>query len=266
MFNLLHGTFGEDGDLQALLDRHNVFYTGDGAEGSRLAFNKILAKQRFVACGVPTAEFVTLRKSQRDLHLFSIGQLDLPLAVKIPCEGSSIGVWAPITSHGQLSVTLERAFQEVDELLVERYIPGREFSAGILGCDPPRVLNIAEVIPAPGESHFSFPAKHPWLGLGPAAAYVCPAHLLPHEEVHLREVAVDAHNALGLKVCSRVDLILDKDEGPKVLELNTIPGMTACSLLPLMAAKCGMGVGELCLEIIRLSHDAKHRVGMTSPS
>jgi D-alanine-D-alanine ligase len=240
VFNALHGTFGEDGNVQEMLEEKGVPYTGEGVDGSRIAFNKIESKKRFVECGVPTAPYLTFRRG--DLVDF-----ELPFVVKVPCQGSSVGIYI-VKERSEAAPALDKAFAQSETILIERYVSGRELTIGILGKS---VLPIIEIRPQGG--FYSYENKYTWTNRGGAAEHECPARLNPAESKTVREVALAANAALGLEVYSRVDVILNQNHGPQVLEVNTIPGMTETSLLPEAAAAAGISMAELCLRIVRLS-------------
>ena len=236
-FNALHGTFGEDGAVQAVLDTKGVPYTGEGVEGSRVAFDKIESKRRFVERGVPTAPYVTLQKGE-------IHNLAVPYVVKVPCQGSSVGVY--VVKKGEKA--LEEAFAQTDTVLVEAFVSGRELTIGILG---ETALPIIEIRPRGG--FYSYENKYTWTNRGGAAEHECPARLTRAERKSVEQAALAAHQALELEIYSRVDVILDKNREPQVLEVNTIPGMTETSLLPEAAAAAGLSMSQLCERVVRLS-------------
>ncbi len=241
-FNAIHGTFGEDGELQRVLDAAGVPYTGEGAEGSRLAFDKIETKKRFAERNVPTAEFEILRPGEKP-------SLPLPYVVKAPREGSTVGVYI-VREPGEVAPALEGAAKYGDRILVERFIRGAELTVGILG---EQALPIIQILPKSG--FYDFNDKYPFLNPqgGGGAQHLCPAPLDKAQTARVQETALNAHRALGLEVYSRVDVILSDAGGPFVLEINTIPGMTEASLLPEAAAVAGIGYAELCRRIIGLS-------------
>jgi D-alanine-D-alanine ligase len=239
-FNALHGTFGEDGTIQAILERKGIPYTGEGEESSRLAFDKIESKRRFVECGVPTAQYVTLQKGE-------VPDLPLPYVVKVPCQGSSVGVYL-VKVMSDREAALEQAFAQADTILVERFVSGRELTVGVLG---DAVLPIIEIRPRGG--FYSYENKYTWTNRGGAAEHECPARLSRAEKERVESTALAAHRSLDLEIYSRVDVILNADREPQVLEVNTIPGMTETSLLPEAAAAAGISMSQLCESIVRLS-------------
>ena len=239
-FNALHGTFGEDGTVQAILENKGVLYTGEGVEGSRAAFDKIESKRRFIEHGVPTAPYVTLQKGE-------ILNLAVPYVVKVPCQGSSVGVYI-VKEAAEGETALEKAFAQADTILVETFVSGRELTVGVLG---ETALPIIEIRPRGG--FYSYENKYTWTNRGGAAEHECPARLSQAEKEIVEQAALAAHRALELEIYSRVDVILNKNREPQVLEVNTIPGMTETSLLPEAAAVAGISMAQLCERVVRLS-------------
>jgi D-alanine-D-alanine ligase len=239
-FNALHGTFGEDGTIQAILEERGIPYTGEGEECSRVAFDKIESKKRFVEHGVPTAPYLTLQQGE-------IPHLPLPYVVKVPCQGSSVGVYL-VKSITERDRALEKAFAQADTILVEAMVSGRELTVGVLG---ETALPIIEIRPRGG--FYSYENKYTWTNRGGAAEHECPARLSRWEREIVESAAMAAHRSLELEIYSRVDLILDANREPQVLEVNTIPGMTETSLLPEAAAAAGISMSQLCECIVRLS-------------
>jgi D-alanine-D-alanine ligase len=241
-FIALHGTFGEDGQVQQILEDRGVAYTGDGVEASRLAFDKIRSKEKFREHGVNTPEWETLQVFRRP-------HMEPPLVVKAPRQGSTVGVYIVKTAEKIKEAVVEAARYD-SELLIEKFVPGRELTVGILG---DQALPILEIIPKGG--FYDFSNKYPFLNpqAGGSAQHVCPAQIGPELTRKIQELALRAHRALGLQVYSRVDVILSESGEPFVLEVNTIPGMTEASLLPEAAAATGINYPDLCVRIIELS-------------
>jgi len=244
-FNMIHGTFGEDGQIQQILEDRGVVYTGEGVMGSQLAFDKIQTKNRFLEKGVPTARFEVLQAGERPL-------MPLPYVVKAPSEGSSVGVYIIKKSE-----EIEPAFLDVacytDTVLIEEFTEGSELTVGILGDQALPVIMIC-----PKEGFYDFKNKYPFLNPKAAGAdHLCPAPLDETQTRLVQEVALQAHRALGLEVYSRVDIILTAAGEPFVLEINTIPGMTEASLLPEAAGVAGISYGALCERIIEISKEKR---------
>ena len=241
---MMHGTFGEDGQIQAILERRGIPYTGEGEAASRVAFDKLDSKKLFLQAGVSTPRWEVLAAGQRPT-------LPLPIVVKAPREGSSVGVHL-VREPAQLEGALADCAALDREILVEELVEGRELTVGVVGDQATAVVEIR-----PHEGFYDYAHKY----TKGASEYFCPA---PLDEVTTRlmqETALAAHRALGLKVYSRVDILLRADGTPFVLEANTIPGMTETSLLPKAAAVAGLSFLGLCEEIARLSlqrHTAKY--------
>ncbi|MEM8955725.1 MAG: D-alanine--D-alanine ligase [Verrucomicrobiota bacterium] len=245
VFNVIHGTFGEDGQLQAILEEKGMPYTGAGVASSRLAFDKFESKERFVASSVPTPRDEVYRLSEHpDCGLPGMA---LPLVVKPPREGSSVGVHI-VREAGEWAVAVEDAAKYGDELLVEEYVEGKELTVGILGGEALPVVHIQ-----PRSGFYDMKNKYPWMSDGGGTDYFVPADLPEEVTEKVQKAAIDAHHSLNIEVYSRVDLLLDTQNEPYVLEVNTIPGMTESSLLPKAAAAVGIPYDELCLRIAELS-------------
>ena len=242
-FNVIHGTFGEDGQVQRILEARGVRYTGEGVAGSEIAIDKIATKQRFLERGVPTAGFEILRDG-------AAPTVSLPYVVKAPREGSSVGVYI-VRDAGKVAETMREAWQFGRELLVEQFIRGRELTVGIIGDE---ALPAVEIRPKREGDFYDFANKYNFLNPQAAGAdHFCPAMLSPEVTRRVQDVALAAKNALDLEVYSRVDVLLTDDDSPFVLEINTIPGMTPVSLLPEAAAAAGISYAELCARVIELS-------------
>lgn len=241
-FNIIHGTFGEDGQIQEILSQRGIAYTGEGINGSRTAFDKIRTKECFDRAGVPTSTWHSIRAGESP-------RLQLPYVVKAPQQGSSVGVHI-VRNAESLASALEDCFKYGDEVLVEAFFPGRELTVGILGNS---ALPVVEIVPKDG--FYDYDNKY----TSGASEYFVPAPLSPEVALRIQETAQAAHRALGLEVYSRVDILLAPDGSMSVLEINTIPGMTELSLLPKAAAVAGLDYPSLCEEIAGLSMAKKHR-------
>lgn len=239
-FNVVHGTFGEDGQLQEILDRHGVKYTGEGAANSRVAFDKTLTKRCFVEREVPTAEYEVIRSGERP-------SLSLPLVLKPPRQGSSVGVYI-VKEEAELGPALEAVAGFDSEIMVEKFVEGLELTVGVLG---EQALPVIQICPQDG--FYDFKNKYPFLGSQGGADHRCPAPIGSEATQKVQSVALEAHRALGLEVYSRVDVLLGENEASCVLEVNTLPGMTPASLLPEAAGAAGIPYPELCVRIIDLS-------------
>lgn len=244
-FNVIHGTFGEDGQLQAEMERRGIPYTGARRVSSETAFDKVLSKQRFLDAGVITPGSEVIYASRSDQPPASIG---IPCVVKPPREGSSVGVHL-VRSADQWSAAFADAAKYSDDLLVEELISGKELTVGIVG---DQVLPVIHIQPRSG--FYDISNKYPWMTGQGGTDYFCPADLPEAVTQAVQAEALKAHRSLGIEVYSRVDVLLrESDSKPFVLEVNTIPGMTQSSLLPKAAAAVGIDYANLCLKIIELS-------------
>lgn len=240
--NMIHGTFGEDGELQAILEKAGICYTGAGVETSRIAFDKALSKTRFIAANVPTPISQLLQLDGQDEL-----KLNLPVVVKPLCEGSSVGVHIVHTAD-ELRQALEDARRFGPTTLVEEFIQGKELTVGILGNEALPVIHIEPV-----SGFYDINNKYPWMSGTGKTHYHCPADLEEMTTRRVQEAALAAMKAVGVEVYGRVDLMLREDGEPFVLEINTIPGMTVSSLLPKAARAVGIEFPQLVERIIELS-------------
>jgi D-alanine-D-alanine ligase len=238
-FIALHGRYGEDGCVQGLLELLQIPYTGSGVLASALAMHKLYSKQAFAACGILTAPFRCYRRGET--VILADLPFGLPLVVKPVQEGSSVGV-SIVKEEGQLAAALELAFRHDDEILVEQYIKGQEVQIGIL---EERPVGAIEIVPK--NEFYDFEAKY----TDGMAEHIFPARLEPGLYEKAQQIGLAAHRALGCKGYSRVDLLVTSAGECFVLEVNTLPGMTALSLLPEIAAKgAGLSFEALVSRII----------------
>src|SRR6266478_3524120 len=212
-FNTIHGTFGEDGQLQKFLEHR-----------------------------ITTPPWEIIQPGQRPT-------IPLPIVVKAPRQGSTVGVII-VKNESEIDSAINEAGHYGRELLIEKFVSGRELTIGILGDQP---LPILEIIPKGG--FYDFNNKYPFLNpqAGGGAEHVCPAEIDSQKTKEIQELALRAFRATGLQVYARVDAILSENGQPFILEINTIPGMTEASLLPEAAAAAGIEYAELCARIIGLS-------------
>jgi D-alanine-D-alanine ligase len=244
-FIALHGQFGEDGGVQSLLEKFHIPYTGSGAEASRLAMNKISSYEAFEKAGLIPPAHRVLRKGEAFEPDDVLAKIGCPLIVKPSSEGSSIGITI-VQRPEEFPAAVQTAFGFGPEILVETYVSGREMTVGILGEEPLPVLEIRS-----RNVFFDFAAKYQQ-GM---TDYLVPAPLSPDVSQKLQQMALRAHRALGCEHFSRVDFMLDADMRPWILEINTIPGFTATSLLPKAAKAAGIEFPQLCLKIIRMAYE-----------
>jgi D-alanine-D-alanine ligase len=237
VFLALHGGAGEDGRLQAMLDLAGLAYTGSNHIASAVAMDKDLSKRLFRSVGVPTADWLMAPAEPTDVER----TLGWPVVVKPSKQGSTVGLTvARQASDLAAAITLAASFD--DEVMVEKFIAGREFTVGVLDG---AALPVGEII-APGEV-FDYQAKYQIGG----AREVFPADLPAAEAVQLQEYALRAHRVLKLGAYSRVDFRRDANGGFWCLEANSLPGMTATSLLPQAAKVAGISFAELLERICK---------------
>ncbi|MEM7517119.1 MAG: D-alanine--D-alanine ligase, partial [Planctomycetota bacterium] len=246
-FNVIHGTFGEDGTLQAELERRGVPYTGARRDSSRIAFDKVLSKERFLKEGVatPGSEVVMLDSGD---ELRPGGKVGIPCVVKPPREGSSVGVHL-VHTEAEWAAAIADAGKYSPDALIEQHSVGKERTVGVVGDEALPIVHIQ-----PRSGFYDIANKYPWMTGDGGTDYFCPADLSPEVTARIQEEALKAHRALGVEIYSRVDVLLrEGDDEPFVLEVNTIPGMTESSLLPKAAQATGLNYATLCLKIIKLS-------------
>jgi D-alanine-D-alanine ligase len=236
LFLVLHGRQGEGGELQALLDLARIPYTGSGPLGSALAMDKDLAKRMFRDAGIPTPEW-SCWPAPPD----RVAALGSPLVVKPSKVGSTVGLTI-VKRQGDLARAVETALQWDDEVILERFVRGREFTVGVLG---DQALAAGEIIPS--HEIFDYECKYqPGL-----TQEIFPAPISEREADELRRLALAAHRALKLRDFSRVDFRAAPGAQPQCLEVNTLPGLTSTSLLPQSAAAVGISFEEMCDRICR---------------
>ncbi len=238
VFLAMHGGSGEDGTVQSLLDLAGIPYTGSGKLGSALGWDKDIAKRLFLAAGVPTPDWLMAPVSAS----LAAQRLGFPLIVKPNGQGSTVGLTL-VRTPPQLDTALELASGFDAQVMLERYIDGRELTVGILDDQP---LAVGEIIPNTGPI-FDYAAKYQAGG----AEEIFPADLNAEQTARIQDLALRVHRALKLDVYSRVDFRMDADGGFWCLEVNTLPGLTAASLLPRAAAAVGISFPELCERICR---------------
>lgn len=241
-FIMLHGAYGEDGGVQADLEKLGVPYVGCGVEASRVSFDKILSREAFAAAGVPIPEGYVVREGEEAAAC----RLPLPVVVKAPRQGSSVGV-SIVRSEAEWAPALAEAFRWDGEAVVEAFVPGREWTVPILGDDT--VLPLVEVRPTVKEGWYDFHAKY---SDDAHTGYVFPQDDPADAELVARAgaVALLAYRAVGGRGMGRIDIRVRPDGTMAVLENNSIPGCTAHSILPKAAEKAGIPFPELCSRIL----------------
>lgn len=248
---MLHGRGGEDGAMQGLLDLLGLPYQCSGILGCALAMDKPLAKERFRLAGLPVAPEVVLRRGEPDPAGQVLAGLRLPVVVKPAREGSSFGITI-VRERADLAPALEAAFALDEVVLVEAFLAGREVTAAVLGNRQLQALPLVEIVPGEKYRFFDYEAKY----TPGASREICPAPLDEATTRQVQDLGCRAHQALGLKGYSRSDFILTED-GPVILETNTIPGMTETSLLPQAAAAAGLDFSALLDRLIALALEGR---------
>ena len=240
VFIALHGRYGEDGCMQGALELLGLPYTGSGVMASALGMDKWRTKLVWRAAGLPTADWEILA-ADTDFDAAE-RNLGLPIFVKPAREGSSIGM-SKVTTRGTLKAAWETAAEHDPLVLAEKFIDGAEFTAAILG---DTALPLIRLAPAKDKAFYDFEAKY----LRDDTEYHCPAGLPEAQEMAMRQLALDAFRLVGGRGWGRVDLMLDSLGNPYLLEVNTAPGMTDHSLVPMAARAAGLDFDALCLAIL----------------
>ena len=244
VFIALHGRYGEDGSLQGALEQLGIPYTGSGVMASSVGMDKITTKKIWIMHGVPTPKYASIDGST-DLDKV-VADIGLPLIVKPPLEGSTIGITKVNKAEEfKAAVELAAGFDEV--VLAEEFVTGREFTVAVLGTGAQaRALPIVEIV-AP-EGNYDYQNKY----FTDDTQYHCPADLPAALTEEIQRHAVNAYRALGCEGWGRIDvLVRESDMRPFLLEVNTSPGMTGHSLVPMAARAVGISYEDLCVEILR---------------
>ena len=242
-FICLHGKYGEDGTLQGLLEMIGLPYIGSGVWSSSLAIDKAKSKVFYKMFDIPVPPSITLHAGvpfDIDDLLSGLGE---HCVVKPATEGSALGVFI-VEGKDEIQKAIQKVWEFDDEILVERYIDGKELTVAVIGNEDPRALPIIEIVPV--NEFYDYESKY----TPGASQHICPARLSDETTELVQELAVKAHLALDCSGVSRSDFILDNDGACWILETNTIPGMTGTSLLPDAARAAGISFAELCTMLI----------------
>jgi D-alanine-D-alanine ligase len=239
VFLALHGTYGEDGAVQAKLEELGVPYTGCGPAASRIAFDKVLTKQRCLESGVPTAKFIVIESTAASWPM----GWQPPVVLKPVRQGSSVGLQF-VERVSDWSNALTEAMRYDDRVLMEERIIGRETTVGILDGE---TLPVVEVRPKQGV--YDYLTKY----TSGASEYLCPAPFDPEIAERIQAAALATFKAIGGRDYARVDVMVRLTGEPVVLEINTLPGMTETSLLPKAAAAAGLSYADLCQRMVDLA-------------
>lgn len=248
VFIALHGRGGEDGTLQGVLDFLQLPYTGSGVMASAITMDKWRSKLLWQGAGLPVAPYVWINRQQMeagmdDALVARIAQLGMPLFVKPSSEGSSVGI-SRVNQPADLAAALEEAFRHDDDVLIEKFISGPEYTVGMLG---EQILPSIRIQPA--SDFYDYEAKY----ISDDTEYFCPSGLSAEKEAELRELVLNAWRTLGCSGWGRVDVMMDGDGSFYLLEVNTSPGMTSHSLVPMAAKQAGMSFSQLVARILELA-------------
>jgi D-alanine-D-alanine ligase len=255
-FLALHGKYGEDGTIQGLLEMLDIPYTGSGVLASALAMDKIAAKKMMLYESLPTPNFKTISRFKahtvglENVSNMMLKEMGLPLVVKAPTQGSSISITF-VRHKDELVKALELAFKYDPAALVEQFIEGIELTAAVLGNDDPVVLPLIEIISSTGV--YDYEAKYT-VGL---SDHIIPPRISLEQQNIIKHMALQTYKAIGCRGLARIDFILDREWNPYVLEVNTLPGMTATSLFPDAARAAGIEFPDLTDQIVRLAMEAR---------
>jgi len=247
VFIALHGPFGEDGTVQAILEARGIPYTGSDERASRAAMDKVVTKRVFRRAGIFTPESLVVPVAEADLDVAAAARLGFPLVVKPARQGSSIGITL-VREETQWRPALKTAFEHGETAVVEHYVEGRELTVGILAG---RTLPVIEL--RPHREFYDYDAKY----VGRQTDYRLDPDLPEGTLADAQQMARRAYQVLGCRDFGRVDLILDTWQRPFILEVNTIPGFTGHSLVPMAARAAGIAFEDLCDRIARLAWDRR---------
>ncbi|WP_336768494.1 D-alanine--D-alanine ligase [Pantoea endophytica] len=247
-FIALHGRGGEDGTLQAVLEFLRLPYTGSGVMASAITMDKLRSKLLWQGRGLPSGKFVWLTRQQHEQGLNAdtikaIEALGLPLFVKPSCEGSSVGI-SRVNHADALPAALEEAFRHDDDVLIEAFLSGAEYTVGIVG---EQILPSIRIKTA--SEFYDYEAKY----ISDDTEYFCPSGLSAEQEAELQTLVWSAWRALGCSGWGRVDVMADGEGNFQLLEVNTSPGMTSHSLVPMAAKQAGYSFPQLAARILELA-------------
>lgn len=251
-FLALHGRYGEDGAVQGMLEMLDIPYTGSGILASALAMDKIATKKMLLFEGLPTPRFLTISKlaamttGLENISVQALQKMGLPLVIKAPTQGSTIGI-SFVRQRDELAEAFTLAFKYDPAAMVEQFIEGVELTASVLGNNDPVALPLIEIVSATGV--YDYDAKYtPGM-----SDHIIPPRISAEHQNKIKDLAIRAYKTIGCRGLARVDFILQQNGAPYILEINTIPGMTATSLFPDAARAAGIEFPDLIDQLVRLA-------------
>lgn len=245
VFNAVHGLYGEDGRLQTLLEIREMPYTGSGMIASVSCMDKVITKRMLRDAGISTPACLIINKKESGIKEKIMQRFSLPVVIKPASQGSSIGVEI-VKEENQLDEALANAFKYSRDILVEEFISGKELTVSMMQKDG-EVVALPVIHIAPHSGTYDYHSKY----TKGATEYICPADLDEETTKKVQEISKQAYEVLGCSGVARADVMLDEEGNGYVLEINTVPGMTATSLVPKAAAAAGISFPELCNIILQ---------------
>lgn len=245
VFNAVHGLYGEDGRLQTLLEIREMPYTGSGMIASVSCMDKVITKRMLRDAGISTPACLIVNKKESGIKEKIMQRFSLPVVIKPASQGSSIGVEI-VKEENQLDEALANAFKYSRDILVEEFIGGKELTVAMMQKDGD-VVALPVIHIAPHSGTYDYHSKY----TKGATEYICPADLDEETTKKVQEISKQAYEVLGCSGVARADVMLDEEGNGYVLEINTVPGMTATSLVPKAAAAAGISFPELCNIILQ---------------
>ncbi|MEN6351288.1 MAG: D-alanine--D-alanine ligase [Syntrophomonas sp.] len=251
VFIALHGKNGEDGTVQGYLELLGIPYTGSGVASSAICMNKLLTKKILCYEGLPTTDFEVIYRQdfvlERTANIL-LERFGLPLVIKPPTQGSSVGT-SIVREENGINQALELAFKFDDEVLVEKFIAGKELTVAVIGNRLTTVLPIIEI--ASENEYYDYESKYtPGM-----STHIIPARISEDLREKVEIICDRAYRALGCRGFSRIDFMVDGDDNPYILEVNTIPGMTSTSLIPDAGRAAGISFPELVDNVVKMAEE-----------
>jgi len=248
VFNAVHGKFGEDGTIQGVLELLGIPYTGSGMLASAVAMDKVISKRLVMTDGIPTPRSLFFARTTeiREVLAEICQHFSLPVVVKAASQGSSIGV-SIVSDEGLLEAAVKESFGYSEQIIVEEFIKGKELTVAVIGDQTVQALPVIEIVPHSGR--YDYRSKY----TKGCTDYIVPAQLESKATEQIQSLAVKAFRLFGCRGVARVDFMMNEAGQPYVLEINTIPGMTATSLVPKAAAATGLSFPDLCERILKMA-------------